>query len=119
MNFQHLTGAPKNLRKITSNQKIMENNIQNKQSNLSDQNGSIESPDEIFMTIGEAIGYMCEKLGRISRTSFYRCGYREMMTVRSYGRNRNNGKKAIKLCRKSEVDGLIQLIRENPHAENL
>lgn len=97
----------------------MENNAQNNQSNIPDQNGSVESPDEIFMTIGEAIGYMCEKLGRISRTSFYRCGYREMMTVRSYGRNIKNGRTAIKLCRKSEVDDLIQLIRENPHDENL
>lgn len=78
-----------------------------------------QSHDEVFMTIGEAISYMCTKLGRISRTSFYRCGYREMLTVRSYGRNRNTGRKAIKLCRKSEVDSLIQLIQENPHGENL
>ena len=75
--------------------------------------------DEIFMSIGEAISYMCEKLGRISRTSFYRCGYREMLTVRSYGRNMHNGRKAIKLCKKSEVDYLIRLIQENPHGENL
>jgi hypothetical protein len=75
--------------------------------------------EENFMTIGEAIGYMCEQLGRISRTSFYRCGYRKMLTVRSYGRNIQNGRKAIKLCRKSEVDDLITLIRENPQAENL
>lgn len=77
------------------------------------------SNQEDFMTIGEAISYMCEQLGRISRTSFYRCGYRKMLTVRSYGRNIQNGRKAIKLCRKSEVDDLITLIRENPQAENL
>mgnify|MGYP000162143820 CR=1 FL=1 len=78
-----------------------------------------ESSNENFMTIGETISYMCEKLGRISRTSFYRCGYREMLTVRSYGRNKKNGRSAIKLCRKSEVDNLINLIRENPQVENL
>ena len=77
------------------------------------------SNQEDFMTIGEAISYICEQLGRISRTSFYRCGYRKMLTVRSYGRNIQNGRKAIKLCRKSEVDDLITLIRENPQAENL
>ncbi|MDZ7692077.1 MAG: hypothetical protein U5K69_13260 [Balneolaceae bacterium] len=77
------------------------------------------SDNEDFMTIGEAISYICEQLGRISRTTFYRCGYRKMMTVRSYGRNIKNGRKAIKLCRKSEVDYLITLIRENPHGENL
>ena len=90
--------------------------------NITSSSGSTSNPEsenEDFMTIGEAIGYMCEKLGRISRTSFYRCGYRQMLTVRSYGRNRNTGRKAIKLCRKSEVDRLIRLIQENPHGENL
>ncbi len=77
------------------------------------------SQSEDFMTIGEAISYMCEQLGRISRTSFYRCGYRELLTVRSYGRNIQNGRKAIKLCKKSEVDNIIRLIRDNPQAENL
>ncbi len=71
------------------------------------------------MTIGEAISYMCEKLGRISRTTFYRCGYRKMITVRSYGRNKSTGREAVKLCRKSEVDYIIQTIQENPHGENL
>ena len=74
---------------------------------------------EDFMTIGEAISYMCEKLGRISRTTFYRCGYRKMITVRSYGRNKSTGREAVKLCRKSEVDYIIQTIQENPHGENL
>jgi len=72
-----------------------------------------------LMTIGEAISYMCEKLGRISRTTFYRCGYRKMITVRSYGRNKSTGREAVKLCRKSEVDYIIQTIQENPHGENL
>ena len=81
--------------------------------------GKMPSSNEDFMTIGEAIGYMCEKLGRISRTTFYRCGYRKMITVRSYGRNKSTGREAVKLCRKSEVDYIIQTIQENPHGENL
>jgi len=81
--------------------------------------GNMSSNNEDFMTIGEAIGYMCEKLGRISRTTFYRCGYRKMITVRSYGRNKSTGREAVKLCRKSEVDDAIQTIQENPHAENV
>ncbi|MFH5884022.1 hypothetical protein ACG2F4_06895 [Halalkalibaculum sp. DA3122] len=80
---------------------------------------NMPSNNEDFMTIGEAISYMCEKLGRISRTTFYRCGYRKMITVRSYGRNKSTGREAVKLCRKSEVDYIIQTIQENPHAENL
>ena len=80
---------------------------------------NMPSSNEDFMTIGEAIGYMCEKLGRISRTTFYRCGYRKMITVRSYGRNKSTGREAVKLCRKSEVDYIIQTIQENPHGENL
>jgi len=97
----------------------MENKRPNAPNHPSQQHKTAENSDEIFMSIGEAISYMCEKLGRISRTSFYRCGYREMMTVRSYGRNIKNGRKAIKLCKKSEVDNLIRLIQDNPHAENL
>ncbi|TYP93521.1 hypothetical protein LX73_1226 [Fodinibius salinus] len=81
--------------------------------------GNMQSDSENFMTIGEAISYMCEKLGRISRTTFYRCGYRKMITVRSYGRNKSTGREAVKLCRKSEVDYIIQTIQENPHAENI
>jgi hypothetical protein len=42
-----------------------------------------------------------------------------MITVRSYGRNKSTGREAVKLCRKSEVDYIIQTIQENPHAENL
>ena len=80
---------------------------------------NMPSNNEDFMTIGEAISYMCEKLGRISRTTFYRCGYRKMITVRSYGRNKSTGREAVKLCRKSEVDYIIQTIQENPHAENI
>ncbi len=80
---------------------------------------NMPSNNEDFMTIGEAISYMCEKLGRISRTTFYRCGYRKMITVRSYGRNKSTGREAVKLCRKSEVDYIIQTIQENPHGENL
>ncbi len=78
-----------------------------------------ESGNENYMTIGETISYMCEKLGRISRTSFYRCGYREMLTVRSYGRNKKNGRTAIKLCRKSEVDKIILTILQNPQLDGL
>ena len=96
----------------------MMSNFENPEKTNSSSAG-MDSNHEDFMTIGEAIGYMCEKLGRISRTSFYRCGYRNMLTVRSYGRNMQNGRKAIKLCRKSEVDTLIRLIQENPHGENL
>ena len=96
----------------------MMSNFENPENTNSSSVG-MDSNHEDFMTIGEAIGYMCEKLGRISRTSFYRCGYRNMLSVRSYGRNMQNGRKAIKLCRKSEVDTLIRLIQENPHGENL
>jgi hypothetical protein len=42
-----------------------------------------------------------------------------MITVRSYGRNKSTGREAVKLCRKSEVDEIIQTIQENPHAENI
>ena len=87
--------------------------------NTTNSTGNMKSNNEDFMTIGEAISYMCERLGRISRTTFYRCGYRKMITVRSYGRNKSNGREAVKLCRKSEVDTIIQTIQENPHAENL
>ena len=87
--------------------------------NTTNSTGNMPSNNEDFMTIGEAISYMCEKLGRISRTTFYRCGYRKMITVRSYGRNKSTGREAVKLCRKSEVDYIIQTIQENPHAENL
>ncbi|MDR8391501.1 hypothetical protein NC796_10145 [Aliifodinibius sp. S!AR15-10] len=87
--------------------------------NTTNPTGNMSSNNEDFMTIGEAISYMCEKLGRISRTTFYRCGYRKMITVRSYGRNKSTGREAVKLCRKSEVDYIIQTIQENPHAENL
>lgn len=97
----------------------MENTPQQVPNHLQENTKPIESTDEILLSIGETISYMCEKLGRISRTSFYRCGYREMLTVRSYGRNMHNGRKAIKLCRKSEVDNLIRLIQDNPQGENL
>ncbi|MEL7832778.1 hypothetical protein [Fodinibius sp. Rm-B-1B1-1] len=90
-------------------------NMPNNPTHLSEGN---ENQDQL-MTIGEAISYMCEKLGRISRTTFYRCGYRKMITVRSYGRNKSTGREAVKLCRKSEVDYIIQTIQENPHGENL
>jgi hypothetical protein len=90
-------------------------NMQNSPTHLSEGN---KNQDQL-MTIGEAISYMCEKLGRISRTTFYRCGYRKMITVRSYGRNKSTGREAVKLCRKSEVDYIIQTIQENPHGENL
>jgi hypothetical protein len=90
-------------------------NMPNNPTHLSEGN---KNQDQL-MTIGEAISYMCEKLGRISRTTFYRCGYRKMITVRSYGRNKSTGREAVKLCRKSEVDYIIQTIQENPHGENL
>lgn len=96
----------------------MMSNFENPESTNNSSTGT-GSNYEDFMTIGEAISYMCEKLGRISRTTFYRCGYRKMITVRSYGRNKSTGREAVKLCRKSEVDYIIQTIQENPHGENL
>jgi len=75
----------------------------------------LSTSEDLLMTIGEAINYMCEQLGGISRTSFYRNGYRNMLRVRNYARNIQTGTKANARCFKSEVDEAIRIIKENPH----